>query len=483
MAEIHSTLNSDEILEILKKGSFDAFFVVDRKGTIVFLSEAYAKLTGKDPNLLIGRNASELRDLGILETSAFERVRDSHQATTVMLRYSISEKEALVTAIPIFKPDGEYYAMLGNIRDLSELNQLKRDLNYAQRRVRQAETWLEKSRLPVEGDKDFIAESPAMRKLAVLARRISQVDATVLITGESGVGKDVYANYIKRLSLDGASKPFVKISCGAIPENLLESELFGYAEGAFTGAKKGGKPGAFEMAGDGIVFLDEVGEMPLPLQVKLLTVIQDRQFRAVGGTKDIKMRARIVAATNRDLEEEVREGAFRKDLYYRLNVIPVEIPPLRERREDIVPLVLMIQQKLNDKYGSKKIFSPAVIRAFEHYDWPGNVRELVNVVERMMALSIENEIDTDQLPDSIMFGLQQADEGAENAHLPLRDYVEQMERHRIALALRKPQTFAEAARELGIDQSTLTRKMQKYHLQRKNGPKHIHDDMSHITIS
>jgi len=481
MENIKNFPGTEEMLEIIKKCSFDGMFIAARDGTIVFLSDAYEKITGQKSSLLIGKNAADLKRMGVLETSVFERVQQTHRATTMMLTYNVSGKEALVTAVPIFTSDGEYYATLGNIRDLSDLNELKRDLERVHKRMQAAETELSQIRVKEDMDREFIARSPEMRSLVALAQRIALVDSTVLITGESGVGKDVYTKLIQRLARDGMKKPFVKISCGAIPESLLESELFGYMEGAFTGAKRGGKLGAFELAGDGIVFLDEIGEMPISLQVKLLTVLQDRQFLPVGGTKPIPMKARIVAATNKDLEAAIANGSFRRDLYYRLNVIPVEIPPLRARREDIVPLIDMVAQNLNKKYGTEKSFAPETLRYLERYNWPGNVRELVNVVERMMALCIGDVITPDQLPDTIHSSILQESMPVRN-DMDLRSYLEQMERYRISMALNKPQTFAEAAQELGIDQSTLTRKVQKYKLQRRNVTRRVHEELSNITL-
>lgn len=482
MAETKKFPDAEEMLEIIRKCSFDGLFISAQDGTIVFLNDAYEKITGQKCDALIGKNASDLKRMKVLETSVFERVQRTHRATTMILNYTSSGKEALVTGVPIFTKKGEYYAMLGNVRDLTDLNKLNRDLERAHKRMRAAEEELTQIRAKKDLDREFIARSPDMRNLVALAQRIALVDSTVLITGESGVGKDVYAKLIQRLSRDGAKKPFVKISCGAIPESLLESELFGYMEGAFTGARRGGKPGAFELAGDGIVFLDEVGDMPLTLQVKLLTVLQDRKFLPVGGTKPLPMRARIVAATNKDLVAAIANGTFRKDLYYRLNVIPVEIPPLRERCEDIVPLIDMVAQNLNKKYGTAKVFAPETLRYMERYNWPGNVRELVNMVERMMALCIGDVITADQLPDAIYSGVLQEDNLISDSAMDLRSYLEQMERHRISLALNKPQTFAAAAQELGIDQSTLTRKVQKYKLQRRNMTRHVHEDLSNITF-
>ena len=209
----------------------------------------------------------------------------------------------------------------------------------------------------------------------ITLQQVSETDIAVIITGESGVGKEVLANYIHSVS-SRRDKPYIKVNCGAIPPTLMESELFGYEKGAFTGAEKGGKPGIFELANNGTLFLDEIGEIPITLQPKFLRVLQENEFMRVGGTKPISVDVRVIAATNRDLLKEVELGNFRKDLYYRLNVVDIQIPPLRERRDDILPLSLSFLDKYNKKYRMDKSFSPEVMDVFMASKWDGNIREL-----------------------------------------------------------------------------------------------------------
>jgi len=300
--------------------------------------------------------------------------------------------------------------------------------------------------------------------LLELGERIASVDSTVLISGESGVGKDVFAHLVHQLGDD--TKPFVKISCGAIPSNLLESELFGYEPGAFTGASKKGKPGIFELAKDGIIFLDEVGELPLTLQVKLLTVLQDRKFFRIGGVKEKKMEARIISATNRHLKDDVAEGLFRCDLYYRLNVIPVHIPPLRERKEDIVPIATRVLEKLNTKNQTHKHFTWDVQNFLIQYQWPGNIRELNNIIERIYVFSPNNKISIEHLPEEIL-GQCHAQKLIISPNATLESLMNAYEKDIITKHLKSNLTIKNISERLGISSSTLVRKMQKYDLHRR----------------
>ena len=290
-------------------------------------------------------------------------------------------RSLLVTLSPVYSPDGRFRGAVGNVRDMTELMQLRQQMDITYLDYDREMQVKEKANrelvqrinemLHLMEDYDIVGRSKAMHNLAELALRVSHVRSTVLITGESGVGKDVFCRMICRFA---GSPDYIKISCGNLPENLLESELFGYEAGAFTGANRTGKRGIFELAGDGVIFLDEIGELPPQLQVKLLTVLQDRRFYRIGGTAPLPMNARVVAATNRDLKKEVAQGSFRRDLYYRLNVIPVHIPPLRERTEDILPLAEHILLRLNRQQGTAKLFGQAFKKALLAYRWPGNIQ-------------------------------------------------------------------------------------------------------------
>jgi transcriptional regulator with PAS, ATPase and Fis domain len=298
-----------------------------------------------------------------------------------------------------------------------------------------------------------------------LAVRVAQVDSTVLLSGESGVGKDVLAKLIHNLS-KRHDKPFVSLNCGAIPEHLLESELFGYEKGAFSGADRYGKPGLFEEASGGTVFLDEVGELPLNLQVKLLKVLQEQRCRRLGSVKTVDMDIRILAATNRDLKQMVADGLFREDLFYRLYVVPIEIPPLRERREDILPLALRFLKAYNKKYDVSRTLGHELLRVLETAEWPGNVRELQNVIERLVVTADTEVLQPRHLPRSM-------NECSEEPQAPLvwvtggiklREARDQLEKQLIQKALAQTSNTREAAKLLGVTHSTVVRKAQKFGL-------------------
>lgn len=302
-----------------------------------------------------------------------------------------------------------------------------------------------------------------MEKLMETVNKIAMVESTVLIYGETGVGKEVLAKYIHSVS-DRSEGPFVKINCGAIPETLLEAELFGYEKGAFTGARSEGKPGLFEVADGGTMLLDEISELPMSLQVKLLRVLQEKEFIRVGGIKTIKVDVRIIAASNKDLKELVKEGKFRQDLYYRLNVVPITIPPLRERTEDIPILAHHFLNKYNEKYGRSKQLTNEVIEAFLRYSWPGNVRELEHVIERLVVISEDNLITKKELPSELLNG--ESTYNAEGVYvaeiMPLKKASALVEYQLIKRAMEIGGSTYKAAEMLGVDQSTIIRKLKKY---------------------
>ena len=306
--------------------------------------------------------------------------------------------------------------------------------------------------------KDAIGNCPKMQTAKSLGKRIAGRDSAVLIRGESGTGKEIFAQSIHSSSYR-SNGPFAAINCGAIPENLIESELFGYEAGAFTGASHKGKEGRIALADKGTLFLDEIGELPLRLQSKLLQVIQEKQIVKLGGGKPVSIDFRLVAATNQDLEALVEKKRFRSDLFFRLNVLPLWIPPLRERREEIVPLCLSILGEMNAKYGTEKVFSDEVKRHLAAYSWPGNIRELRNVIERLPSVSSGGVIKADELPEH-MFRHQENQESPIGKSLP--DALETLERRMILEAYKACGTTTGVAKALGISQPTAARKIAKY---------------------
>lgn len=318
-----------------------------------------------------------------------------------------------------------------------------------------------------------------MKELLELAGQLAQVDATVLLTGETGTGKEVLAWYLHRHSRR-ARRELVEINCAALPENLLEAELFGYEKGAFTGALNTGKPGLVERADGGTLFLDEVNSLPLPLQGKLLRVLETHRSKRLGALEERTLDFRLLCAANEDLKGLVDRGAFRADLYYRLSVVPLYIPPLRERREDIVPLAVHFLEGFCRQYGRTKVLTQTVFDQFLRYDWPGNVRELRNVVERLLITSTAGTIEIYQAPGNLISGGPDRTSPPEQAHteppdweslwrtapeeFSMKSYLERCERELLADALKRCGTTYKAAEFLKTNQSTVVRKKQKYGL-------------------
>jgi len=383
--------------------------------------------------------------------SLLSRLKEAAPLTQVIMMTAFATVERAVEAMK----RGAYHYLTKPL-NLEELLLIIDRALKAQRLEREVEALrrrLKEMALPEAPE--IIAESPKMKELLVLARKVAQTQATVLILGESGTGKEVLATLIHRLS-PRHKKPFLKLNCAAIPEGLLESELFGHERGAFTGADRL-KQGLFEIADQGTIFLDEIGDMPLPLQAKLLRVLQEGTFRRVGGVREIKVDVRVIAATNRDLEAMVKEGRFREDLYWRLNVVSLAIPPLRERREDVLPLAHFFLKKFAKKHGKElKGFSKEALELLLSYHFPGNVRELENMIERAVILA-ENEVITrEDLPPAIKGKEALADMPELLQTLPLPEAVALLEKNRIEEALKKANGIkARAAELLGISERVL----------------------------
>lgn len=463
VTEYEALREAKEELEAIFDSSFDEIYVVDGDGFTRRVNKIGETYYGLDTAKIIGKHYSEMEREGYFNPSVSRLVFQERKRVTVMQRTKTG-KILIVTGNPVFDEAGRITRIVVNSRDVSELINLKQRLEDTEQLVdkyRQLVMFLRQEKLE---SVEIIARSAQMKQLLDLVDRVAQVDSTVLITGESGVGKGVIAARIHKMSKRSGG-PFVTINCGAIPENLLESELFGYEPGAFTGARREGKKGLIEMGSGGTVFLDEVTELPLSLQVKLLRVIQEKKLVRVGGTQEIPVNVRFIAATNRDIQKLVKEGLFREDLYYRLNVVPVTIPPLRYRREDIVPLVRHFVEHLNLKYDMNKQFSPEALEILERYHWPGNVRELENLVERLLVTTDAGVILPAHLPDYIVNSGKDAPGRVYVMGIcPLKQAVEEVERQLIEMAVQKCRTTYEMAGLLQVNQSTVVRKIKKYRL-------------------
>jgi PAS domain S-box-containing protein len=449
-------------LNAIIDSSFDGIYLTDCEGRTLRINKAYERITGIKPHEVVGRTMKELVTEGFYDESVTLRVLEDRKPVTIIQKIK-NRKTVVVTGNPILDDNGRIFRVVTNVRDVTELNRLQQKLEKMERLKAEYELELRKLRKKSNEDGRFVIKSKKMTEIYELALRLAHVDSTILIQGESGVGKEVFSEIVHNHG-PRRDQPFMKISCAAIPENLLESELFGYAPGAFTGAIKEGRAGIFERAHRGTIFLDEIGEMPMSLQVKLLRVLQQREIVRIGDSTPIRIDTRIMAATNRNLEEMVNEREFRRDLFFRLNVVPVVIPPLRERKEAITPLFYFFLDKYNRKYGFSKQIEPEVIDVFSEYDWPGNVRELDNLIERMVVMAHSEVITANDLPNKLK-SLDLIHDTVDFEVTSLKNAVETFESRMIRNALQKYGTTRETARMLGVNQSTIVRKAGRYGIQ------------------
>ncbi|QUH26987.1 sigma 54-interacting transcriptional regulator [Serpentinicella alkaliphila] len=447
-------------LDAVIESSYDGIYITDGQANTLKVNKAYERITGINRKEMLGKNMKELVKKGYISQSVTLLVLKRQAVTTIEQEFS-TRKKVLATGTPIFDEEGNILMVVTNIRDVTELVELRSQLEINRELTEKYYSTIEEMKKQITKTDHMIAEDEKILELLEIAKRVSQVDITVLLLGETGVGKEEVARFIHQNS-KRRDKQLIKVNCGAIPETLIESELFGYEKGAFTGANKEGKRGLFELAEGGTLLLDEIGELPLDLQVKLLRALQEQEIVRIGGVKPIKINVRILAATNRNLEKMVKENLFREDLYYRLNVIPLHIPPLRQRKKDIVPLIYFFTDKINKKYNLHKRFSSEAFHKLINYDWPGNVRELRNIVERTAVITSTDEIQGSDLPEKISISSGYVDVDIHDEIVPLKDIVGKIEKKLIERAFEKFGNVRDAAKALGIDASTYVRKRKKY---------------------
>lgn len=463
----------------------DPMHIVDTNGVLVFANTAWEEMVGVSREDAQGLHINEAIEKSITgfyfsfekdedtQTTQFthfdQKSFDSIALTVLktgkpisMFSYLPQKKRVMLTSSPLFH-GGKIRYVLTICRNLTDFSKLCDELETAMEKNKliMDELKFYRSMVPTQ---NVVGESPAIQSLLRNVQYVAATDATILITGESGVGKEVMTNEIYRLS-KRKGEPFIRVNCASIPETLIESELFGYEKGAFTGAAKS-KPGMFELANKGTLLLDEVGELPKALQPKLLRVLQEREIMRVGGTKTIPVDVRLIAATNQDLEGMVQRGEFRRDLYYRLNLIPLHIPPLRERVEDIPLLVRHFLDKFNAKYGKNKRVTDEAMQVLKLYRWPGNIRELENLLERLVIIGEELRITSNQVSkilgtsDSVL-----PIAGAEENGMSLKEMMENYERRLLQEALTHYGTTYKAAEALHTSQPTVARKAKLYGLE------------------
>ncbi len=459
-------MNSDEVKELKEKIRFyetvldniyNGVMITDPNGKVIFFSKTYGNFLGIDPRGTIGKNCTE-----VIENTRMDIVAKT-KIPEINLPHRIMGQDMVVQRIPI-EMDGELVAVFGQVmfKDVRDVQTLAKKLNFLESKVEFYEKELESLRSSKYTINNIVGKSESIVELKRSALKAAKTNAPVLLAGESGTGKELFAHAIHYAS-DRRPHPFIRLNCAAIPKDLLESELFGYEPGAFTGAGNKVKPGKFELAHRGSIFLDEISDLPLEMQPKLLRVLEEKEMERLGGTRLTKCDFRLIAATQENLEKCVEEGKFRKDLYYRLNVIPIQIPPLRERKEDIPAIADQLIQTLNKDLGTNVIkISPEVLRIFENYEWPGNVRELANILERILYSIDADTIQVHHLPIFLRSFI------AGSARLQptlLKRLKEDMEKEALLHAIHvSNDNKNKAARLLGIHRTALYKKMKKLNI-------------------
>ncbi|HGE5779075.1 TPA: sigma 54-interacting transcriptional regulator [Bacillus pseudomycoides] len=452
-------LNKD--LHAILSSIYDEILVVNHKGELIRYSETIINdFWGGDLKDLLGKNLLDLEKKGLFSPSVTRLVLEQKKKVSIV-QETKSGRKILAVGNPVFNENGELHRIIIASRDITEATRLKTELHEIKKISEQYKKELDSFKNKDRFLKKLIYCSPKMEQIITQAKKIADFSSNVLISGESGVGKEVIAQAIHQLG-NRSSKPSLKLNCGAIPETLLESELFGYTKGAFTGADKNGKEGYFKRADQGILFLDEIGEMPLHLQVKLLRVLQEQEVIPIGSTIPTKINVQIIAATNKRLEKMVEAGTFREDLFYRLNVIPLQVPPLRERMEDVPLLAFHFLQELNEKYNKNYHLTPDALNLLEFYSWPGNVRELQNMIERLVVSADDSVIDAEFVSKFLTPGYDfKKSKPVITRVLPLQEALHSVEEQLILLAMKQYKTTTKAAKALGISQSSVSRKYQK----------------------
>ncbi len=443
-------------LHAILDSMFESAAIADSEGVILRASDSFKDFYDLSPEMAIGKNVIDLEKQKFFSPSVIAQVLKHRKIITLSMKTKF-KGYVIATAIPMYDHDGKFEGVVSFLRDTNDYANLKEQYELLEHKLKHYSDELEELREKALGSGHVIAKSAPFKSCFSLALKVAKVDTNLMITGESGVGKGLIAHEVHKKShrKDG---PFIEINCGAIPEMLLESELFGYEKGAFTGAHTNGKVGLIEMADEGTLFLDEIADLALPLQVKLLRVLQEKTLTRVGGTSETKVNFRLIAATNKNLEQYVKAGKFRSDLYYRINVVPIHIPPLRERPEDILPLIMDALDRANKEHKTKVRLSSGALERLLAYDWPGNVREVQNMMERL-AVTTENgliEGRTVPLPPggpSSILG-----EGVVTLKLAL----EVAEKNIILEAYQAFGSSVGVARALGIGQTTAARKLRKY---------------------
>lgn len=452
-------------LTALKIGDaiMDGICVIDGKGNILDINEGYTKITNITRENVVGFNVADLLDKECFGMKVSKEVLKNKTKVSKTATIKWNNKRVLVIGNPFFDEEGKLTQIITVIRDLTEVIALKEQL---EEKEKENQRYLNELKLIRSRKKhgEFLGISVQSQKIRDVIHQVAKTDVTILITGETGTGKEIIAKEIHGNS-HRSNEPYIKVNCAAIPETLLESEFFGYEKGAFTGATDKEKLGLLEAAHGGTVLLDEIGEMPLHLQPKILRFLQEKEITRVGGTTPVKLDVRVLAATNQNLEEQIEKGKFREDLYYRLKVIPIEIPPLRERKDDISILAYKFINDFNKEYKKDIIFTEGALRILESHTWPGNVRELENTIQRLIIMHNDDIITDNDVAKLLEMGKSPLELAMDDS-LSLKESIEVLEKKIIGNALETHGSTYKAAEVLGVSQSTIVRKAQAFGIEK-----------------
>ncbi len=474
---IPTTLTPEDFVQAVYgslENSDDGFLIVDTDGLIAYINEAYSTYLGKKRIDMVGKPVLDFIDTSTLVDAANNPAYPCEKAVLHRVsdnQYSDGEHYCIVNRTNVSK-SGRNIAGCGQIHFVRSTIQLSSSIREIYDQMSYYKEELERLSAEKYSLDNICGDAPSMKKAKEMVLRSSDNDFPVLITGETGTGKEVFANAVHYSSIR-KSKPFIRINCAAIPPTLFESELFGYESGAFTGAKKSGKKGKFELANHGTLFLDEIGDMPLEMQAKLLRVLQEKEVERIGGERPIPIDVRIIAATNKNLPQEIKEKHFRADLYFRLNVISIVVPPLRDHAEDIDDLIDTFISRLNEEYHSKVAVTDEARQILRGYSWPGNIRELKNVIERCFVLQENGIIHTHMIPATILSSMEKKSPAykglQQTGDQTLAQAMDEFEKEFLMNAIRAHDGNLQAtAKRLGIHRVTLYKKLEKYGLKRED---------------
>ena len=458
--ELSSFQEMASTLQAIFDSSSDGIWVTNGDGIVTQINRASERLNGIKAENIVGKSINRILKSGLMDVSVSQEVMEKHQTSSILQNIARTERQLLCTGTPVFD-DGRLAMVVVNERDVTELLDLREHLKDAREITEKARKEITNLNMTELGQGTYVAESKSIKRLLDSALKLAQLEVSgILLLGESGTGKSRLAKLLHQQSPRSAG-PFLAVNCAAVPEQLFEAELFGYEKGAFTGARESGKAGLLALADGGTFFLDEVGEMPLAVQAKLLKCIDEKEFTPLGGTISKKINCIIIAATNKDLEKQVSERLFRKDLFYRLNVFTLTIPPLRERVEDIFALATLFLNKYNERYGMSKSLSPTSLRILQNYSFPGNIRELDSLIKKGVAVAEGESLDSYLMQD-----LHGKDEGEplSTTGLSLAEALDKVEREMFIEAQKVCPTTREIARYLKASQPTVVRKLKKHGL-------------------